>query len=74
MTKQKRLACPMCDGGELTLITDVLVSQEYVRGGFAVRGQPLPIRMKAVPFLACASCEFCIEVDPTTMTVRGGVA
>lgn len=59
-----RPRCPECGIGTIELVTDGQVGEFYIKGGFQNANDPLPMRLKNVPFGACNRCEFCIEIDP----------
>lgn len=53
-------SCPDC-GGQLELIRDGAIGS-LTAPAIHRAGAQLPIVMRLAPFLACAGCEYCIEV------------
>jgi hypothetical protein len=53
--------CPEC-GGTFTIDQTALIEEAYVERGFAVRGEPLPTRLRLATVGFCDACPFSIEI------------
>lgn len=56
------LPCPECKTGRLSVVTDGLVGNFYLKP-YSIRGEAPELRMEAKPFFACNECEFCLEIQ-----------
>jgi len=67
------ITCPLCRIGTLEIVTDGYVEDVY-HPGYHVAERPLPTRRRYVPFGACNSCEFCIEINLSFATANNCAA
>lgn len=62
--------CPDC-GGELDLIVGGSIVESYPPG-YIFTTEISRVYERPAPFLACQSCEYCVETVPSVITIPQG--